>query len=130
MTSYNSCRTEEGHHNYEIQLLERTCGCGKWQNIKIHCSYVIKVCEVLRINSIRYIDPCYSLENAINTYSHAFAVPKSKSLLRVANGPKWLPNPSLLWAKGWLVKSRIRNEMDGVRRESGSWMEKLDLREN
>ena len=28
------------------------------------------------------------------------------------------------------MKSRIKNEMDGVRRESGSWMEKLDLREN
>ena len=30
-------------------------------------------------------------------------------------GPKWLPNLALLRAKGQLVKSRIRNEMDGVR---------------
>ena len=30
-------------------------------------------------------------------------------------GPKWLPNPALLRAKGQPVKSRIRNEMDGVR---------------
>ena len=30
-------------------------------------------------------------------------------------GQKWLPNPALLLAKGRPVKSRIRNEMDGVR---------------
>ena len=48
-------------------------------------------------------------------------------------GPKWLPNPELLWAKGRLVKSRIRNEMDGVKnkdREWGRWREDADLIES
>ena len=35
---------------------------------------------------------------------------------------------NLLRAKGRLVKSRIRNEMDGVWQERGSWRQDLDLR--
>ena len=38
-------------------------------------------------------------------------------------------DPNLLRAKGRLVKSRIRNEMDGVWQERGSWRQDLDLRE-
>ena len=48
-------------------------------------------------------------------------------------GPKWLPNPELLRAKGRPVKSRIRNEMDGVRnkdREPGWQREDADLIES
>ena len=49
-----------------------------------------------------------------NGYSHAFVVPKSESLWRDVDGPKWVLDPDLLQAKGRPVKSRIRNEMDGV----------------
>ena len=48
-------------------------------------------------------------------------------------GPKWLPNLALLRAKGQLVKSRIRNEMDGVKnkdREPRRWREDSDLKES
>ena len=48
-------------------------------------------------------------------------------------GPKWLPNPALLWAKGRSMKSRIRNEMDEVRnkdREPGWQREDTDLIES
>ena len=48
-------------------------------------------------------------------------------------GPKWLPNPKLLRAKGRLVKSRIRNEMDGMKnkdREPGRQTEDADLIES
>ena len=55
---------------------------------------------MLGIDLTTLIHPCYSLEYAVNTYLHAFADPKSKSLWRDAMGPKWLPNPELLWAKG------------------------------
>ena len=57
-------------------------------------------------------------------------VPKSQSLWRDTMGPKWLPNPALLRAKGQQVKLRIRNEMDGVRnkdRELGWRREDVDL---
>ena len=115
VTPYNDHRGGGGNHNHEINIFARTCGYGKWQNIKIPCSRAIKVCQSLRLDATSYIDPCYNLDNAIHTYSHQFVVPKSKSLWRDIGGPWWVPNPNLLWAKGCLVKSRIRNEMDGVR---------------
>ena len=77
--------------------------------------------------------PCYGLNNALNTYEHAFVVPKSQSLWSDPMGPKWLPNPALLPAKGRPVKSRIRNEMDEVRnkdREPGWQREDAYLIEN
>ena len=115
VTSLKMCSTGRGNHSYEVQLLERSCSCGKWQNIGILCSHAIRVYDAVKIDSTTYIHPCYSLKYALNTYLHAFAVPKSESLWRDPMGPKWLPNPALLRAKGRPMKSRIRNEMDGVR---------------
>ncbi|KAK9998056.1 hypothetical protein SO802_017659 [Lithocarpus litseifolius] len=88
-----------------------------------------EILQLLEQDATRYIDPCYSLENAIRTYSHQFMVPKSESLWRDVDGPKWVPDPALLRGKGRPVKSRIRNEMDGVRRESRSRRPDSDLRE-
>ena len=56
-------------------------------------------------------------------------MPKSDSLWREVNDPQWVPDLNLLRAKGRPVKSIIRNEIDEVRRKSGSWREKSDLRE-
>ena len=109
--------------------MARTCRCGKWQNRKIPCSHAINALQHLGQDATTYIDPCYSLENAIHTYSHAFVVPKSKTLWRDVNGRKWVPEPNLLRAKGQPVVSRIRNEMDRVRQESGSRRLDSNLRE-
>ncbi|XP_065626133.1 uncharacterized protein LOC136066181 [Quercus suber] len=120
VTSF-TCSAGGGNHSYEVRIRERTCSCGKWQNIGIPCSHAIRVCDYLNIDSTAYIHPCYGLDNALNTYQHAFVIPKSQSLWRDPMGPKWLPNPALLRAKGRPVKSRIRNEMDGVRnKDQGS----------
>ena len=56
-------------------------------------------------------------------------VPKLESLWRDMDGPKWVPDPDLLRAKGQPVKFRIRNEMDGVQREPGSRRLDSGLRE-
>ena len=125
---YNDHRVGGGNHSHEVRVFDRTCGCRKWQNLKIPCSHAIKVLKSLHLDVTSYIDLCYSLNNAIHTYSHNFVVPKSESLWRDVHGPRWVPNPQLLWAKGRPMMSRIRNEMDGVRREWGSRREDLDLR--
>ncbi|KAL0010955.1 hypothetical protein SO802_006063 [Lithocarpus litseifolius] len=89
----------------------------------------LMILQGLHLDTTSYIDPCYSLDNAIQTYAHQFMVPKSESLWRDVHRPQWVPNPQLLRAKGRPVKSRIRNEMDRVRRERGSRREDLDLKE-
>ncbi|KAK9991509.1 hypothetical protein SO802_026494 [Lithocarpus litseifolius] len=128
-TAYNNYSSGGGHNSHEINIMARTCGCGKWQNRKIPCSHAITVLQYLGQDATTYIDPCYSLENAIRTYSHQFKVPKSESLWKDVDGPKWVPNLALLRGKGLPVKSRIRNEMDGVRRELGGRRPDSDLRE-
>ena len=130
VTSLNMCSTGGGNHSYEVRLRERTCSCGKWKNIGIPHSHAIRVCDAVNIDSTTYIHPCYSLEYALSTYSYTFVVPKSQSLWKDPTGPMWLPNPALLRAKCWPVKSRIRNEMDGVKnkdREPGRWREDANL---
>ena len=99
------------------------------KTLKILCSHAIKVLQGLHLDATTYIDQCYSLDNAIHTYAHQFVVPKSELLWRDIRGPRWVPDPQLLQAKGHPVKSRIRNEMDGVWREWGSRREDSDLRE-
>ena len=129
LAPYNNHRGGGGNHGHEIHIFARTCDCGKWQNIKIPCLHTIKVFQSLRVDLTSYIDPCYSLDNAIHTYSHQFVVPKSESLWREVSDPRWVPDPNLLQAKSQPVKSRIRNEMDGVWREPGSRREESDLRD-
>ncbi|XP_030933058.1 uncharacterized protein LOC115988440 [Quercus lobata] len=129
VTPYNDHRGGGGNHSHEVHVIEQTCGCGKWQNLKIPYSHAIKVLKGLHLDATSYIDPCYSLNNAIQTYSHHFVVPKSESLWRDVCGPRWVPDPQLLRGKGRPVKSRLRNEMDGIRREWGSRREDPDLRE-
>ncbi|XP_050253438.1 uncharacterized protein LOC126699578 [Quercus robur] len=115
LTPYNDHSGGGGNHNHEVHVFARTCGCGKWQNIKIPCSHAIKVLQSLYLDATSYIDPCYSLDNAIHTYAHQFVVLKSESLWRDVRRPRWVLDPNLLQAKGHPVKSIIRNEMDGVR---------------
>ena len=129
ITAYNIHSSRGGHHSHEVNLIARTCRCGKWQSRKIPCLHAIKALQHLGQDATTYIDPCYSLDNAIRTYSHPFVVPKSESLWRDVDGPKWVPDPNLLRAKGRPVVSRIRNEMDGVRQEPGSRRPDSDLRE-
>ncbi|XP_075665244.1 uncharacterized protein LOC142634881 [Castanea sativa] len=88
VTPYNDHRGGGGNHSHEVRVFARTCGCGKWQNIKIPCSHAIKVLQQLHLNATSYIDPCYSLENVIHTYSHQFVVPMSESLWRDVRGPR------------------------------------------
>ncbi|XP_050260093.1 uncharacterized protein LOC126705231 [Quercus robur] len=111
---YNDHRGGGGNHSHEVPVFARTCGCGKWQNLKIPCSHGIKVLQGRHLDATSYIDPCYNLNNAIHTYSHHFVVPSSESLWRDIRGPQWVPDPQLLRAKGRPMKSRLRNEMDGV----------------
>nr|XP_023872061.1 uncharacterized protein LOC111984675 [Quercus suber] len=129
ITAYNIYNSRGGHHSHEVNLIAKTCHCGKWQNRKIPCSHAIKAIQHLGQDVTTYIDPCYSLPNAIRTYSHAFVVPMLETLWRDVNSPKWVPNPNLLRGKGRPVASRIRNEMDGVRQERGSRRPDSDLRE-
>ena len=70
VTPYNDHRGGGGNHSHDVRVFARTCGCKKWPNLKIPCSHAIKVLQGLHLDATSYIDLCYSLNNAIHTYSH------------------------------------------------------------
>ena len=111
-TIYNPQSSEGGDHSHKVRLQDNTCTYGKWEIYKIPCSHVIAVCIREHINAMKYIDPCYSLQERLATYSHDFCVPKDKSLWREVVGPKLYLDPDMLRDKGRPVSTRIRNEMD------------------
>jgi len=88
VTPYNDHRGGGGNHSHKVHVFARTYGCGKWQNIKIPYSHAIKVLQGLHLDATTYINPCYSLDNAIHTYAHQFVVPKSKSLWKDIREPR------------------------------------------
>ena len=47
ITTYNIHSSGGVHHSHEINLVARTCGCGKWQNRKILCSQAITTFQYL-----------------------------------------------------------------------------------
>ena len=42
VTSYNNYSGGEGNYSHEIDIVARTFGCVKWQNIKMPCSHAIR----------------------------------------------------------------------------------------
>ena len=42
ITAYNTHSSGGGHHSHEVNLVDKTCRYGKWQNQKIPCSHAIK----------------------------------------------------------------------------------------
>ena len=109
---HNPHRSDGGDHSHEVRLLENTCTYGKWEIYKIPFSHVIAICIREHANAMRYIDPCYTLQQRLTTYSHDFRVPKDKSLWQEVANPKLYPDPEMLQDKGQPMSTRIRNEMD------------------
>ena len=54
VTPYNDHRSGGGNHSHDVRVFDRTCGCRKWQNLKIWRSLVhvqlkfFKVCTSMR----------------------------------------------------------------------------------
>ena len=47
ITTYNIHSSRGGHHSHEVNLVDKTCRCRKWQNQKIPCSQAITTFQYL-----------------------------------------------------------------------------------
>ena len=70
-----------------------TCVCQRPQLTGIPCNHVLAVCFVRRINPNVYVNPYYSLQNYINTWSGHFAGFGNKRDWPLYNGPIIRPDP-------------------------------------
>uniref|UniRef100_A0A1J3E6M8 SWIM-type domain-containing protein n=1 Tax=Noccaea caerulescens TaxID=107243 RepID=A0A1J3E6M8_NOCCA len=81
-----------GKEMWIVQLSDSVCTCGKFQDDKFPCVHALALCDKLRINPLKYVDDCYSLERYHKTYSAEFnLVPEVSAWPEASGVPTLLP---------------------------------------
>ncbi|CAA7020205.1 unnamed protein product [Microthlaspi erraticum] len=78
-----------------VKLNESICTCGKFQGDKFPCVHALALCEKLRINPLKYVDECYTLERYHKTYSAGFSPVPEVSAWPEASGVPTLLTPKV-----------------------------------
>lgn len=105
-------RRRKGGNVHTVNLVERTCDCGKFQQRRIPCSHAIACLQKLDLNPDTHIDPYYSMEVANQIYEGAFYPVRHEEYWPAVDDIKWAPNPALKRQKGRPRSTRIKNSMD------------------
>ncbi|XP_061352681.1 uncharacterized protein LOC133297529 [Gastrolobium bilobum] len=103
-----------GSRLVSVDLCKRTCQCGKFTAYRFPCSHVIAACAHADIDFYQYVDPIYSIQNIVDTYSAQWSPIGNEESIPPASGPRLVPNVETVRAKGRPKSTRIRNEMDLV----------------
>ncbi len=115
VTEFDSLHQGVIDRQYRVHLRNRTCDCGMFDALRYPCAHVIAACHNLRLDSMRYVDEVYKLENMYNVWRHIFPpVLDKRKWPPVSLAPfKLLPDRELhRKPKGRPCSSRIRNNMD------------------
>ncbi|KAK2375589.1 hypothetical protein QL285_076474 [Trifolium repens] len=110
--------TEDPHEgrpmdHFAVDLVQKSCNCGKFQALHLPCSHAIAACSKARIPYQDYIHPVYKAASVYNVYENPFPVIPSKSLWPTYGGDKVVARSNLKRTKkGRPKKNRIRTEMD------------------
>ena len=59
----------ENEEKYAVNLNTNTCTCNWWKLAGIPCQHALKAISYKRTDPYQYCDPCFSVENYLNTYS-------------------------------------------------------------
>ncbi|XP_050238708.1 uncharacterized protein LOC126688149 [Mercurialis annua] len=104
---------QKGGNTQQVNLLARTCTCGKFQQWKIPCSHVIAACTQYGENHRQYIARFYRCEYAIRAWSAASFQPiRDRDYWIASTEIPFIPNSEWMRKKGRSVESWRRNEMD------------------
>ncbi|KAK2373574.1 hypothetical protein QL285_074604 [Trifolium repens] len=99
--------------HFAVDLVQRSCNCGKFQALRLPCSHAIAACSKARIPYQDYIHPVYKAASVYNVYEKSFPVIPSKSLWPTYGGDKVVARSDLKRTKkGRPKKNRIRTKMD------------------
>jgi hypothetical protein len=110
--------TEDPHEgrpidHFALDLVQKSCNCGKFQALHLPCSHAIAACSKGRIPYQDYIHHVYTAASVYNVYENPFPVIPSKSLWPTYEGDRVVARSSLKRTeKGRPKKNRIRTEMD------------------
>jgi hypothetical protein len=110
--------TQRGRNVQVVNLEEKTCTCGKWEIFKYPCSHVLGACAKLSLNSLQYVDRCYSIVEYCATWASEFSPLPHEAYWPQSSSTVLLPNLELLRnKKGRPRSTRLRNEMDTKERK-------------
>ena len=71
ITGYNRERRKGGNKQV-VRLNQRSCTCGKFQQLKIPCSHAIACCMEVGVDYMMFVDDVYSLARTIQCYATNF----------------------------------------------------------
>ena len=110
-TAFNHTQKKGGHKQI-VDMKQKSCTCGKFQQSKIPCSHAIAGCLIYEIDYRDFIAPFHSVSENLKCWSTCFVPlghpdywPESREL-------PFVPNPAWKRKKGRPRSTRIRNEMD------------------
>ncbi|KAK2414935.1 hypothetical protein QL285_037468 [Trifolium repens] len=85
--------TEDPHEGrpmdyFKVNLVQKSCDCGKFRALHLPCSHAIAACSKARIPYQDYIDDVYKAASVYNVYVKLFPVIQSEGLWPTYGGDK------------------------------------------
>ncbi|KAL9672522.1 hypothetical protein QQ045_028773 [Rhodiola kirilowii] len=108
-----SVLTKSKGHAHKVSIVDKTCGCGKWQLFHYPCCHVLAVCEQEGISTYNCVANKYSTQAYNDTWAPTFSPIPDMRHWNQYNGPKHIPGKHYKRVKkGRQPTKRRRNEMD------------------
>ncbi|XP_021598866.1 uncharacterized protein LOC110604884 [Manihot esculenta] len=95
-----------------VKLMDQTCTCGKFQELRIPCFHAIAACMSHSIDYEQFVSEYYKLDSTIQCYAYTFHPLGHPDYWPAADGLPLVPDISRTRKKGQPRSPRIRNEMD------------------
>jgi hypothetical protein len=105
-------QTRSSRQKQVVKLLEGTCTCGKFQDMRIPCSHAIAACQYRSIDFNNFVDSYYTLDRCLKCYQFMFHPLGHPDYWPDAEALPLVPDQSRIRKKGRPTSMRIRNEMD------------------
>ncbi|XP_021624999.1 uncharacterized protein LOC110624190 [Manihot esculenta] len=105
-------RTSGTGNKQVVKLIEGTCTCGKFQEMRIPCSHAIAACLSKSMDYYQYVDTYYTLERTLKCYGSMFNPLGHSDYWPEPDGKPLIPDMQRIRKKGRPRSSRIQNEMD------------------
>ncbi|XP_055961005.1 uncharacterized protein LOC130015257 [Mercurialis annua] len=105
--------TRKGGNTHTVELLNKRCTCGKFQQTRIPCSHAIAACVQHGEDHRLYMAKYYKTDYAMRAWSTVCFRPlQDRSYWITSSHVPFIPNPEWKRPRGRPVEGRRRNEMD------------------
>ncbi|XP_021601524.1 uncharacterized protein LOC110606845 [Manihot esculenta] len=100
-------RSAKSGQKQVVKLIEGTCTCGKFQEMRIPCSHAIAACMSRSVDYEQFVDSYYTLERSIKCYENMFSPLGNSDYWPADYELPLIPNKNRIRKKGRQKSSRI-----------------------